>query len=899
MADFAKLVLDADTRGLKSAERDLDGISRSASDTANKVSSSMSALGKGMTIGLTLPLGLFAKGAAKAAIDAQELQSMFDTTFGAMSKTMNKWAENTGNAMGRSTQEMQESVAVFQGFFKDMLPEDEAARFSQMMTVLSQDVASFKNLTNDDAQRRLFAAVTGEYESLKGLGVVINDTVMKAKAMEMGFGNSTSALTEQEKVLVRVKLLQEKFADASGDVIRTQDSTANRIKKAQAAFEELQVTIGTKLLPAITPLVEKLGAVLDWFTQLPEPIQNTAIMIGGLAAAIGPLLYVLAPLIGFISGVGSAAAIAAGGAGVGGLAAFKVGLIALAPYIVAFGAAAYVIYKNWDEVAAVFTDIGRGLGLLKTDFQITTEALGGSIEAFSAKAVEVGHLTEQSAKRIQDGLREMGRGGAVDPALTTEITELVYQMEQAGQISGEQAAEIRANIVKAWTTEDITRQKSGWELMGEDLLSFSNKMQKFADDFDAYNARTAASARENGTTIQARFQQIWQSFLVFHNKLQSTGDSIRSALSSLGSTISGLATSAIASVNSMVSGIGSAILGRLSAIWDRAKAKVQEVRETFFNLWDKVTRRSYIPDMVTEIGEHMRRLQTEMVDPARQSTASAADAFRQLQGGVSALLDTLFPKIARRNLYLSQVDLLNESLRKGAIDAQLYAEGMAAARASYFDADMGERSGVSEELLNTGSFAQAMSEKDISDALGRITGAANDNANGVQAANVRIVESFKNMATQTIGAIQGMANAIKGGSFLDILGAAVGLFTQLGSTGLFGKTIAGNINASSFGGARANGGPVSLGKSYLVGERGPEMFTPGASGRITANDNMGGGRSEVVIRLGPGLEADLLQKSAGQTVQIVQATAPGFMNAASARTRRDAARPITPGGSIG
>ena len=44
-----------------------------------------------------------------------------------------------------------------------------------------------------------------------------------------------------------------------------------------------------------------------------------------------------------------------------------------------------------------------------------------------------------------------------------------------------------------------------------------------------------------------------------------------------------------------------------------------------------------------------------------------------------------------------------------------------------------------------------------------------------------------------------------------------------------------------FGGMfRAEGGPVSKGRSYIVGERGPEMFTPGASGNITPNHALGG-----------------------------------------------------------
>ena len=39
----------------------------------------------------------------------------------------------------------------------------------------------------------------------------------------------------------------------------------------------------------------------------------------------------------------------------------------------------------------------------------------------------------------------------------------------------------------------------------------------------------------------------------------------------------------------------------------------------------------------------------------------------------------------------------------------------------------------------------------------------------------------------------------------------------------------------------AKGGPVSAGTTYLVGEQGPELFTPGRSGGITPNHALGGG----------------------------------------------------------
>ena len=48
---------------------------------------------------------------------------------------------------------------------------------------------------------------------------------------------------------------------------------------------------------------------------------------------------------------------------------------------------------------------------------------------------------------------------------------------------------------------------------------------------------------------------------------------------------------------------------------------------------------------------------------------------------------------------------------------------------------------------------------------------------------------------------------------------------------------------------RENGGPVSAGGSYLVGEKGPEMFTPSRSGAIIPNNAMGGVTNNIVVNV--------------------------------------------------
>lgn len=69
------------------------------------------------------------------------------------------------------------------------------------------------------------------------------------------------------------------------------------------------------------------------------------------------------------------------------------------------------------------------------------------------------------------------------------------------------------------------------------------------------------------------------------------------------------------------------------------------------------------------------------------------------------------------------------------------------------------------------------------------------------------------------------------------------IFTPLtGGGGTFGT-----ILKSIFGGGRANGGPVDNNKSYLIGEKGPELFVPKTAGTVVPNDMLGGGGGKQVI----------------------------------------------------
>ena len=104
-------------------------------------------------------------------------------------------------------------------------------------------------------------------------------------------------------------------------------------------------------------------------------------------------------------------------------------------------------------------------------------------------------------------------------------------------------------------------------------------------------------------------------------------------------------------------------------------------------------------------------------------------------------------------------------------------------------------------------------------------------------------ESFKGIVKGTMtvtDAFRNMLNRI-GDYFLDLAAQVMAAGIQKSFLGLFQNMF--NVQMPS---GMADGGPVRGGTPYIVGERGPELFTPGVSGNITPNESLGGSTNIVV-----------------------------------------------------
>jgi phage-related protein len=349
-------------------------------------------------------------------------------------------------------------------------------------------------------------------------------------------------------------------------------------------------------------------------------------------------------------------------------------------------------------------------------------------------------------------------------------------------------------------------------------------------------------------------------------------ESMKSVVVGVFHTVVGMAESLLPgvteAVRKMYNGVKTWLMDKLGAVFNWVGDKVQGVTNFFKDMYVAVVGNSYVPDMVDEIGQHMARLQTLMVDPARKATQSVTEAARQMASDVSALLDRLFPEIAEMRSQMADLALLEKSGLTGAALTQARLRVLGA----------GGDAPISEGLLNTGPLTDTIKDFDkVLDAMG-------DKA---KVQTVRVAQTFKDMADSVVSSLQRLVGSLKGGSFLDILGAVIGLGTQLGQLGVFGKSIQTNLNKPIPG--YANGTNYAPGGLSLVGERGPELVNLPRGAGVMSNRELRslGGTSVQVI---PSPYFDVVVD--GRIVQASPAVANAGAMQAQAMAGRSARRRV-------
>jgi tape measure domain-containing protein len=525
-------------------------------------------------------------------------------------------------------------------------------------------------------------------------------------------------------------------------------------RRFNAALEDFSATIGTELLPALTPLISGATEILKLFGRLPGPVRTLIAAVAGLTAAFVVLAPAISTAIGLLGGL-SLATLAAAGPWIALAAGIGVAVAALASYRSEAekvgGAARGGGASNVAAASKLLAQKDAQIAGLQGQRQTASGRQRGSIDRNLA-------VLRRERAQLQSDVKA---GTAATPAATagnamgTPVGATVGGATSGGRAAGGGADKAASDAKRAL------------EIQKQQYQAADDRNTALKDTFALLQQTEAVAKRE--LELDIRLGQIAREFNTLKEEAKSADEL------------------AMVSLNENLE-------KKIAEL--EAEREINELLIQRATLVANLVKASSMPTVYNELETQDAALQAIL--DKYPAIGSAADAAATLAtSGMAAMID-------------------------GTKSAQE----------------------VFADFLNT-------------------------------IANALMQTAAKMIAQYIAIGIARMFAGMGGSVPTDAGGWATSFATPQPGIGTGFNFDAGAMTGGmpwSFGGGRAAGGPVSSGQTYMVGERGPELFVPGRSGTIVANDKMGGGNTNVVVNVdakGSSVEGD--EQGANQLGRVISA----------------------------
>ena len=650
-----------------------------------------------------------------------------------------------------------------------------------------------------------------------------------------------------------------------------QNSDTQKFKDLQNAVDDLSVAVGNELLPVVTPLIKDLTSLVGTIAALPDPVKNATGEIVKLIIQLVLVEKVIKAIIGLNAAfVAAQVAMAGATATTGAAATTSAGAFALytnnaralqATSVAATASVGGLAGALLGLAAIGIITVGINYVITQTGAILGSSTAAGKSEAAGTPASLAQQLKGKTAAERKQMLAAAQKNLANDKKLASALALQIQMQDNAALSSNERAlpsdraklTELQARIntgqsrIKAIQTTPVERAAVTGNAIGTPIGATvgggggggggggaaASDAKQVADDAAREAQRVADVVRDQQFITKQKGIQTKFAQLIF--EAEQAADPIRvrqlqtvEALVLAGNETArlleeeenGVARLAIARTRQ-----GEAEAIRQQGLQDVLKLQIEQ-QKNFDEIIAGLDLELALKTATTEQAREQLRLAYELAKLQGQG-------FTPEQIGVITAKKTELarPKTDRERLQgaaagvKAELDALTDPINM----ITTAAEGIGDAFSTSFKGIISGSMTAKEAL---GSFFKS------------------------------VADMFLDMAAQIIAKMIQMAilNAIV--SLLPGGSSGGGLGSSQFKPGGSAQMVPSLPNIKNYSGAfkaRANGGPVSSGQTYMVGERGPELFVPGRSGTIIANDKMGGGSTNVVVNVdakGSSVEGD-------------------------------------------
>ena len=317
-------------------------------------------------------------------------------------------------------------------------------------------------------------------------------------------------------------------------------SSKNGVERFKSSLEVLQINIGQKLLPLLTPTIDKVNQFIDWLSKAPPAVQSLAVGIGGFLA-IG---Y---PLLNFLGNGATALSILIKHAGkLGGLLKGGLGLAKV-------GSEATVLAEGAGAAASSSSLLSGAIGALTNPIGL----LVGGAALLAGGLVYLGHKKDEArikAEEFGSTLDDVQRGElrtfqkTVDDTSTAvanfgthagdaeKVSEAFRKLHEEVATGAEKASQRMEELAKKWgiSDEEIAKMKARNDQVVSNTDSMANQVSEI---YKRHNGDASKFSQEEKEIILNNQREMIKARI---EMMELSGEQQKAALQALNGEIGSL-----------------------------------------------------------------------------------------------------------------------------------------------------------------------------------------------------------------------------------------------------------------------------------------------------------------------------------------------------------------------
>lgn len=239
----------------------ISGLDKNVKNTSTNMAKSFGSLAAKV-----ISVGAIIKATASSitrAMNYIEDENLFQVSMKKWADSTRDWSKQVQDSVGVSAAWLRKYSGVMTNMTASMgLAQDQAVQLGRGVALLSNDIASFYNISAESAFEKIQSAMAGMPRPLQELGIMVRDSEVKQTAYANGIARTGEELNTQQKALATYLAILQRTSNAQGDLARTINSPANQMRMLKTSIIDLGVAIGTMFQPLLSVVLPVLNAIV-------------------------------------------------------------------------------------------------------------------------------------------------------------------------------------------------------------------------------------------------------------------------------------------------------------------------------------------------------------------------------------------------------------------------------------------------------------------------------------------------------------------------------------------------------------------------------------------------------------------------------------------------------------